>query len=263
MFPDLITIGGFTIHTYGVLVAIGLLVGFYVGLYFAKKEGITEKDYENTFLITVFAGIFGARIAYIIEHKEEFNSVFDFVAIWNGGIDWFGGFIGGLVGSLAYLSYKKISLLKFADVAGIAIPIGHFFGRLGCTSAGCCHGKPVPEDSPFRDIAIIFPNDPHCQAPAGVPLYPTQPVEALGNLTIFFILFYIYRKKSFDGQIFSLYLVLYGLERFLLEFWRGVTPPIPGLGLTWNQIVTLGMVIFGLTSFFILKSRYNKQQISS
>lgn len=78
MFPDLITIGNFTIHTYGVLTAIGLLVGFYVGLYFAKREGIAEKDYENLFLLTVFSGIAGARIAYIIEHREDFGSFLDF-----------------------------------------------------------------------------------------------------------------------------------------------------------------------------------------
>jgi len=255
MFPDLITIGGFTIHTYGVLTAIGLLVGFYVGLYFAKKEGISEKNYENLFILTVLSGILGARIAYIIEHKEDFNSFLDFFAIWNGGIDWFGGFIGGLVAAVVYIKIKKLPLLKVADVAGVSIPIGHFFGRLGCTSAGCCHGKPVPPDSPFKDIAIIFPNNPHCLAPSGVPLYPTQPAEAIGNLIIFLVLFFTYRKKSFDGQIIGMYLVLYGIERFLLEFWRGVTPPLPYIGLTWNQIITLMMVLLGIMLILYLRSR--------
>lgn len=258
MFPDLITIGNFTIHTYGVLTAIGLLVGFYVGLYFAKKEAINEKNYENLFILTVFGGIVGARIAYIIEHKEDFGSFLDFFAIWNGGIDWFGGFIGGLLSALIYIKLKNLSLLKIGDIAGISIPIGHFFGRLGCTSAGCCYGKPVSPDSPFRDIAIIFPNNPHCLAPQGIPLYPTQPAEALGNLTIFFILFFIYRKKTFDGQILSFYLILYGLERFLLEFWRGVTPPLPYIGLTWNQVITLLMVLSGILLFVFLKFKNEK-----
>lgn len=255
MFPDLIMIGGFTIHTYGVLTAIGLIVGFYVGLYFAKREGINERDYENIFFITVFSGIVGARVAYILEHREDFSSVLDFFAVWNGGIDWFGGFIGGMIGAIGYKVYKNLPALKLMDIAAISIPIGHFFGRLGCTSAGCCHGKPVPEDSPFRDIAIIFPDNPHCQAPPGIPLYPTQPAEAVGNLIIFFVLFTLYRRKSFDGQIFSLYLILYGVERFLLEFWRGVTPPIPWLGLTWNQVITIMMVLAGMALFFVRKRR--------
>jgi phosphatidylglycerol:prolipoprotein diacylglycerol transferase len=258
MFPDLISIGGITIHTYGVLTAIGLIVGFYVGLYHAKKEGINEKDYENAFILTVLSGIVGARIAYIIEHKEDFGSFLDFFAIWNGGIDWFGGFLGGLAAAILYLKYKNISILKFGDVAGVSIPIGHFFGRLGCTSAGCCYGKPVPPDSPLRDIAIIFPNDPHCLAPKGIPLYPTQPAEAIGNLLIFAILFFTYKKKTFDGQILSLYLILYGFLRFLLEFWRGVTPPLPYIGLTWNQIITLSMILAGITLFFYMKKKYAK-----
>lgn len=258
MFPDLITIGNFTIHTYGVLTAIGLIVGFYVGLYFAKKEGLREKDYENAFLLIVLGGIVGARTAYIIEHREDFGSIFDFFAIWNGGINWFGGFIGGLIVALIYLRHKKVPLLKSADVAGISIPIGHFFGRLGCTSAGCCHGKPVPPDSPFKDIAIVFPNNPHCLAPPNVPLYPTQPAEAIGNLLIFAFLFLTYKKKSFDGQILALYLILYGFLRFMLEFWRGVTPPLPYVGLTWNQIITLGMILIGTALFVYLKRNYGK-----
>ncbi len=258
MFPDLITIGNFTIHTYGLFTAIGLLAAFYMGLYFAKKEGIQEKHYENFFILTVLGGLIGARIAYVIEHKEDFNSILDIFAIWNGGIDWFGGFIGGLAVALTYIRMKKLPLLKMGDIAGVSIPLGHFFGRLGCTSAGCCHGKPVPPDSPFRDIAIIFPNNPHCLAPKGIPLYPTQPAEAIGNLTIFLILFFTYRKKLFDGQILGMYLIFYGIERFLLEFWRGVTPPLPYIGLTWNQIITLFMVFAGIFMILFLRSRSEK-----
>ena len=255
MFPDLITIGNFTVHTYGVLTAVGLIVSFYVGLHFAKKEGIREKDYENGFLLTVLGGIVGARVAYVVEHREDFGSFLDFFAIWNGGIDWFGGFIGGLIFALIYLRYKNISILKFGDVAGVSIPIGHFFGRLGCTSAGCCHGKPVPPDSPLKDIAIIFPNNPHCLAPPNVPLYPTQPAEAIGNLLIFAMLVFTYKKKSFDGQILSFYLIVYGILRFLLEFWRGVTPPLPYIGLTWNQLITLSMILAGITLLFYMKKK--------
>ncbi|WP_029522474.1 prolipoprotein diacylglyceryl transferase [Persephonella sp. KM09-Lau-8] len=245
MFPDLIKIGDFTIHTYGVMVAIGLIVSYFTAIYFGKKEGIESKKIENLFIYTVLGGIVGARIAYIIEHHDQFHSFMDYIAVWKGGIDWFGGFIGGAIVLLFLLKKYSIPILKIADVAGISIIIGHAFGRIGCTCAGCCYGKPVPEDSPFKDIAITFPHHPDSSAPAGIPLYPTQPAEAIGNFIIFGLLFLAYRKKIFDGEIFGLYLILYGFERFLLEFWRGVTPPLP-IGLTWNQIVTLGMVVVGI-----------------
>ena len=257
MFPDLIRIGDFTIHTYGILVAIGLISGYLVALYFAKKENLDRNKIENLFIYTVLGGIVGARIAYVIEHKEEFHSFLDIVAVWNGGIDWFGAFIGGAIVLIFLLKRYKLPILKVGDIAGISIVLGHAFGRIGCTCAGCCYGKPVPENSPFRDIAIIFPNNPDTIAPSGIPLYPTQPAEAIGNFLIFIILFFLYRKKKFDGEILSGYLILYGLERFLLEFWRGVTPPLPIINLTWNQIVSILMILVGLGIVVYQLKRYS------
>ncbi len=249
MFPDLIKIGDFTIHTYGVMVALGLLASYLTALYFAKKDGLDTKKVENVFLLTAFGGIIGARVAYIIEHPHQMNSLIDYIAIWKGGMDWFGGFIGGILIALFLIKYYKLPIWKIADIAGISIIIGHAFGRIGCTCAGCCYGKPVPDDSIFKDLAIKFPQHPDTSAPSGIPLYPTQPAEALGNFLIFLLLFFLYKKKKFDGQIFSTYLVLYGTERFFLEFWRGVTPPLPIINLTWNQIVSIIMVISGVLIF--------------
>ncbi|WP_457639270.1 prolipoprotein diacylglyceryl transferase [Persephonella sp.] len=258
MFPDLIKIGDFTIHTYGVLVALGLITAYITALYFSKKEGIDTKKTENLFTFTIIGGIVGARFAYALEHHDQFESFIDYIAIWKGGLDWFGAFIGGAL-VLVFLLYRyKLPILKIGDIAGISIVIGHAIGRIGCTCAGCCYGKPVPPDSPFKDLAITFPQHEHGSAPAGIPLYPTQPAEALGNFLIFGILFFVYRKKQFDGQIFSLYLILYGIERFLLEFWRGVTPPIPAVGITWNQVVSLGMILSGIALFIYGMKKKNE-----
>jgi len=255
MFPDLIKIGDFTIHTYGVLVAFGLLASYFTALYFTRKENLDTKKVENIIIFAVVGGIIGARIAYIIEHPDQMKSIIDYIAVWKGGIDWFGGFIGGLLTAIFFIKKYKIPIWKAGDIAGVSIIIGHAFGRLGCTAAGCCYGKPVPENSLFKDIAIKFPQHPDTAAPPGIPLYPTQPIEALGNFLIFGILFLIYKYKKFDGQVFASYLIFYGVERFLLEFWRGVTPPLPLIGLTWNQIISVFMVIigFGIIVYFIRK----------
>lgn len=255
MFPDLIKIGDFTVHTYGVLVAVGLLLSYFTAIYFGKKEGIESRKVENLFVFTVIGGLVGARIAYILEHPHQFNTFLDYFAVWKGGIDWFGGLIGGAAVLIFLLKKYRLNILKIGDIAGISVIIGHAVGRIGCTAAGCCYGKPVPPDSPFKDLAITFPNHPDTSAPSGIPLYPTQPAEALGNFLIFAVLFFIYRRKSFDGQILSVYLILYGIERFLLEFWRGVTPPLPIIGLTWNQIISVLMVLSGIAVFIIGKRK--------
>jgi len=260
LFPDLISIGDFTIHTYGLMVALGLLAGYLVALYFAEREGLDKNKVENIIFYSVIGGIVGARLFYVIEHHKEFNNIIDIFKIWEGGIDWFGAFIGGLITALFFVKKYKIPILKAGDIGGIAIVIGHAFGRIGCTCAGCCYGKPIPENSPFKDFAIVFPDNPNTIAPKGVPLYPTQPVEALGNFLIFLLLFFLYRRKKFDGEIFSLYLILYGFERFLIEFWRGVTPSIPVINLTWNQMVSLGMILVGI-GIFIYGYRRSKRLV--
>ncbi|RMA97629.1 prolipoprotein diacylglyceryl transferase [Hydrogenothermus marinus] len=255
MFPDLIKIGDFTVHTYGVLVALGLIASYITAIYFAKRENLDTKKVENIIIFAVIGGLIGARIAYVIEHHDQMKSFLDYIAIWKGGIDWFGGFIGGIITALIFIKKYNIPIWKAGDIAGISIIIGHAFGRLGCTCAGCCYGKPVPDDSIFKDLAIKFPNHPDTVAPPGIALYPTQPAEAIGNFIIFGILFLFYRNKKFDGQIFALYLIFYGFERFLLEFWRGVTPPVPYINLTWNQIITLGMVLAGIIILIIRSKR--------
>ncbi len=244
MCPELFRIGDIVISTYGVLVAIGMIVTFYVALYFGKKEGLEERQVENLFFFTIIGGLIGARIAYIIEHPDQFKKAIDYIAIWKGGIDWFGAFIGGALILIFLIKKYQLNILKIGDVAGISIVIGHGIGRLGCTAAGCCYGKPVPEHSLWEHFSITFPQG--SAAPPGMHLYPTQPLEAIGNFLIFIFLFFVYKKKSFDGQILSLYLVLYGFERFLLEFLRGVTPPLPVIGITWNQVISLGMVLAGV-----------------
>lgn len=261
MFPYTISVFGLQISLYGVLVALGVLLGYLLVLKLAKREGLPTKAVENTFLIAVIFGVIGARIAYSIEHYEEFKSFLDFIALWKGGVDFYGGLIGGIVGALIGIKLYNLPLWKSADIAAPAIALAHFFGRLGCTSAGCCYGKPFPYASSnevgihftdkFPFFYVVFPKG--AVAPPHVPLYPTQLMEAFGNLIIFLILIYAFRRKPFNGFVFSLYLFLYGTQRFFLEFFRGVTPPIQPIGLTWNQVVSLILIFGSILLMFLLR----------
>ncbi len=261
MYPELIEIFGLRISTYGVLVAIGLLLAYFLAIKLAKREGIPEDKAESVFIYAAIFGIVGSRIAFVIEHPEEIGGIMDIFALWKGGVSFFGGLMGGILGALFSVKKNSLPLWKVADVAAPTLALAHSIGRLGCTAAGCCYGKPVPNvenvsvgihfmrEFPF--FYVVFP--PGAVAPHGIPLYPTQILEAGGNFLIFLILLFLFRRKKFDGEVFSLYMLLYGAERFALEFYRGVTPPIPGLGLTWNQIVALIMVIGSVLLFLILR----------
>jgi len=263
VFPEGISLFGIKITLYGVLVALGVLVAYFLTLYLAKREGLPAKGVENTFILAVLFGIVGSRIAYILEHPHEVRDLLDVFALWKGGVSFYGGLLGGIVGALIGIKLFRLPVWKAADIAAPSIALAHFFGRLGCTTAGCCYGKPFPFGATaevgvhftdkFPYFYIVFPKG--AVAPPYTPLYPTQLMEAFGNLLIFFLLLFALRKKPFDGFVFSLYLLLYGTERFFLEFYRGVTPPIEGLGLTWNQVVSLILVFGALVLMWLLRKR--------
>ncbi len=261
MYPDLIEIFGVTISTYGVLVATGLLIAYFTVIRLAKREGIPADKMESVFIYSVFLGLVGSRIAFVLEHPEDIKSFVDLFALWKGGVSFLGGLAGGILGGLIAIKRNSLPVWKVADASAPALALAHSIGRLGCTAAGCCYGRPVPnvenvnvgihfmKDFPF--FYVVFPDG--AVAPQGIPLYPTQLLEAGGNFLIFLVLLLLFRRKSFDGEVFSLYLLLYGAERFALEFYRGVTPPIPGLGLTWNQVVTVLMMVLAVALFLILR----------
>ncbi|MDW8237962.1 MAG: prolipoprotein diacylglyceryl transferase, partial [Aquificaceae bacterium] len=226
MFPVLFEIFGIKVHTYGVLVALGAFASYYLALKLSVKNGINPEKIENTFLMTLFLGIFGARIAYILEHPDSIKSFLDLFAVWQGGMSFFGGLGFGIVGAFLGVLIYKLPIWKIADIAMISLTLGHAIGRLGCTAAGCCYGKPfgVGNISPglylsdrFPFFYVVFPQGG--SAPSHIPLYPTQLMEFLGLLLVFGVLLTIYLKfKPRDGTIFALYMLLYGALRFFLEF---------------------------------------------
>lgn len=254
MFPVLFEVFGVKIYTYGVLVALGAFIAYWLVLRFAKREGINPNHVENTLLLALLFGIVGGRLSYVIEHPEQISGLRDILAIWNGGMTFFGGLLGGILGGIVGILRYRLPFWKSADMAVVALSIAHSVGRLGCTSAGCCYGKPFPVDGittpgihlsdKFPFFYLVFPVG--SVAPPYMPLYPTQIMESVSLLIVFLILLAVYRRKPFDGFVFSLYMLLYGLLRFFLEFFRGVTPPIAGIGLTWNQLVAISMMLFSL-----------------
>jgi phosphatidylglycerol:prolipoprotein diacylglycerol transferase len=232
-----IEIFGIKIPAYGVMLLLAVFTAYMSMVYFSKIERLELEKLEKLFIAEFISALLGARVFYVIEHHKSFFP--QFFEVWKGGLDFFGGLVFALITLLVGIRVLKLPMWKVFDIAGVSVIFAHSVGRLSCWLAGCCYGKPT--DLP---IGVVFP--PGAVAPSGISLYPTQVMEATGNFLGFVLLYYLYRRKPFDGFIGALYLIYYGTERFLLEFIRGVTPPIPGIGLTWNQIVCLLAVLIGL-----------------
>ncbi|MFH1975640.1 MAG: prolipoprotein diacylglyceryl transferase [Pseudomonadota bacterium] len=216
MFPVLLKIGPISIFTYGFFIAVGFLAGIFLATKEAKRLGEDHEKIMDLCFYVLIAAILGSRLFYVATSPGMFlRDPVEILKIWNGGLVFYGGFIAALVTGVIFLKIKNIPVWKTADIMAPSIALAHFFGRIGCFFAGCCYGKYC--DLPW---AVTF-NHSDSLAPTGIPLHPTQLYEALGNLGIFLFLFFFSKRKKYDGQIFWMYVLLYGITRSVIETFRG------------------------------------------
>jgi phosphatidylglycerol:prolipoprotein diacylglycerol transferase len=213
--PILFRLGPLDIHTYGVLVAIGFIVGLWVASRRAPQEGINSERVTDLGIWLIVAGMAGGKLFYILYFWD------DFITGWHQeglrslreGFVFYGGFIAACVATFVYTRLKRLPFWKIADVCGPSVALGHAFGRLGCFFNGCCYGKAC--SLPW---AVRFPPG---HITHNWTVHPTELYEATGNLAIFASLTMFYRRKRFDGQVWWLYVLSYGVLRFVIEFFRG------------------------------------------
>lgn len=216
MHPILVHFGSFTLYTYGFFLAMGFLAAIWFSKRNARFYDLKPDDISDLFFVILISGIVGARLLYVIINFDDFKtSPLDVFKLWNGGLVFFGGFIGAVAASIVTLRIKNLPFFKTADTIAPGVALGHGIGRLGCFFAGCCYGRQC--DLP---IAVQF-SHPDSLAPLHVPLHPTQIYMVAANLILFLILIFLQRRKRFHGMIFLSYIILYSVFRFIIEFFRG------------------------------------------
>lgn len=246
MYPA-IEIFGFTLHTYGLCVLVGGILGILIAMWAGKKYGLTKLDILLFGMYAIIAGFIGAKLLYII---VEWDSVWQHPeALLTGGFVFYGGAIGGILGGWIYVKqYRKMSklyLIEFLDVAAPAIAIGQAFGRVGCFLAGCCYGAPT--DSP---LGVCYPEGGI--APAGVKLLPTQLFETAFLLVFTVVLLIIIKKSKKRGTALAIYFIGYGVWRFIIEFFR--SDPRGSVGaLSTSQFISLFIVALGVIILVLRK----------
>ncbi|MEE8483067.1 MAG: prolipoprotein diacylglyceryl transferase [Nitrospinota bacterium] len=248
MYPVLIKIGPFTLYTYGLLVATGMLVAIAYSYYRSKKEGMDGEVVLDLCFWVVVGAIAGSRVLYIVVNYRDFlGSPLDIFKIWKGGLVFYGGFIGAVVFGIWYTSKHKMPVWKTADLLAPGVALGHSIGRWGCLASGSCFGRPTESW-----MGITFLN-PLAIAPLGVKLFPTQIFDSINELTIFFILITVRPYKKFDGQIVLMWAMLYAAGRFVIEFYRGDPQRgyiIPG---TLSTSQGIAAAVFIVSLFLLLR----------
>lgn len=241
MYNDLFSIGPFTVHGYGLMIAIGVLAALFMGEARAKKRNMNaDVLYPMTFLCAVF-GFLCAKILFcIVEFKELLANPMRVLS--SSGFVVYGGIIGGVLVAYLYCRYKKLDFGAYFDLVLPSVALAQAFGRIGCFLAGCCYGRETDSC-----LGITFTNSDF--APNGVRLIPTQLISSAGMFLITGILLWYARKERRKGKVGALYLILYSIGRFLVEFLRSDYRGEVGIFST-SQFISLFVLAAGILLFF-------------
>jgi phosphatidylglycerol:prolipoprotein diacylglycerol transferase len=245
MLPKLITIGKFFIPTYGVLVALGFLIGLWITVRLARRANLPAEPVTNLAIYCALAGLVGAKLFMILfDFREYFGgtrSLFSLDTLQAAGV-YQGGFLLALLTAIFYMRRNHLPGLATCDVFAPGIAAGQAIGRLGCFAAGCCWGTQC--DRPW---AVTFRN-PQAQdltgVPLGVPLHPAQLYESFADALIFAALYWIIQRPHRAGATIGWYLVLYSGARVVIEFFRFHEQGLH-LGLSWTQWISLCTLVAG------------------
>jgi phosphatidylglycerol:prolipoprotein diacylglycerol transferase len=246
--PRLFSIGHFSLPTYGLLVASGVLIGLWISVRNSEKQGINGDDAWNLGILVVLAGILGAKILLIVNEWDNYShnwrEIFSLNTLQSGGV-FSGGLIAALLMGAWYMRRQKMPALRTMDGFAPGLAFGHVLGRFGCFAAGCCFGKPTE-----HFWGVTFTNQlAHDWAgtPLNERLEPTQLIEAAAEFFNFVLLMWLLKRKKFDGQVFASFMILYGVERYFIELLRGD----PGRGevfggiMSGTQLISICLVLGG------------------
>lgn len=248
--PIAFTIGGLSIHWYGVIIAVGFVLAFLYVILNSKRFGIDVDKVTDVVIVGLITGIIGARLYYVLfypgnTYKEDPISI---LYINRGGIAIYGGIIGGLIGAVITAKIKKIDVLAMLDLAAIALLIGQGIGRWGNFTNQEAFG--VQTNLPWGMVS----ENTLLQTP--YPVHPCFLYESIWCLLGFALIhLFSLRLRKYDGQVFLLYLAWYGMERFIVEGLRTDSLIIQGLNLRVSQVLALVTLVVSIVLLIVFRSR--------
>jgi len=259
MYPELFRIFGFPINTYGVFLALAFLCAILITVKLAERDGLPrDKIYDLSLWMLLFS-LIGSKLLMLFteaEYRANPSQLLSLDFLRSGGV-FYGGLLGAVVAGYILMKRFRLPWWKTADACAPGIAIGNFFGRQGCFAAGCCWGKPttLPWGVKFSAMGHEVTG-----VPIDAHLHPTQLYESFAMLLVFGFLFWLHKRKRFDGQVILFYAVLYSIIRFLIEFVRDdPRGDIMGLtsitGLSTSQIIS---VLIGIGALVILITRWRR-----
>jgi phosphatidylglycerol:prolipoprotein diacylglycerol transferase len=256
MYPILFEIGGFPVYTYGLLLAAAYLLGLQFALMRARTRGLDPNRVMDLGIWIIVSALIGAKLMLLVVERDKFGwNWSEIVNLFRSAGVFYGGLIAAVAVALWYLRRHRMPVWTVTDVFAPGIALGHIVGRLGCLFAGCCFGRPTT-----MPWGITFHSEFAAQnvgTTLGIPLHPTQLYEAGAEALILAVLLLTEKKgRPFPGRTFWTYMLLYGISRFIIEFYRGDSRgaiDFLWMSLSTSQFVSVFIVPVSLVMLFVLK----------
>ena len=252
MYPILFQIGSWQLRSYGVVVALAVLVGIWWSAREAECRGLSRRLIHDFATGAVIAGFIGARLYYVLFSEPQAYRAhpWEVFAIWHGGLAMHGGFIAGLGFAVWYVRRHHLSFLRLGDAVVPGLILGQTIGQIACLLNGDTFGKPTT-----LPWAITF-SDPNAMAPLGVPLHPIQIYELLAYAVVFAIVHRVVRSQAAEGVTVMTYAIAYGIARFAVEFFRA-DPPVLG-DIIVPQAISAVLIVVGLVGLWLVRTTWRQ-----
>jgi phosphatidylglycerol:prolipoprotein diacylglycerol transferase len=258
------------LHTYGLLIACAFLVGIWLAQREGRRRGQDPERIADLSFWILVAALVGSRVYFILVNwgdyfgahalvQTPFGRIPRLLAFWEGGLVFYGGFIGAALTTWWYMRRARMAFLPVADTLIPSVAFGHFLGRLGCFAAGCCWGdvahRHLPWAARFPPQSLAYQTFAGRDRPeaflapdrlATLPLHPVQLYEAFGELALFLLLVVVVRpRKAFHGQVLAVWLLAYAVLRGVVEVFRGDVERGVVLGLGVGQWTSIAIFAVG------------------
>ena len=248
-FPK-IDLGPFEIRTFGLMVALGVMVGAVIASRLGERWGIPADDTIGLATRLVVAGVIGARITWVLTHTDQVDSPIDVIAVWKGGLQFSGGFIAAvIVGFPTFRQWSKVTRWRMLDGLALGLTVGLAFGRIGCYAVGEHLGK---HTTSFL-LAVRFDGGSTREGPpmVGQVIHNTALYELLHLVVLAALLWWILRQKPVPGSAIGWFCVWYGIARLGTDFLRGYDET--KIGLTGAQWMCVALVPTGLWILVVVR----------
>jgi phosphatidylglycerol:prolipoprotein diacylglycerol transferase len=270
------TESGIPVFGYGFMMFVGFSTAAWSASRRVLRIGQPPEVIWDMMMWALVPGLIGARLTYLLQNWQEVfggktgsDYWISFVSLWDGGIVFYGGVFGGIIGIIIYSRLRKVNAVALFDVIAPSLFVGEGFGRIGCFLYGCCFGRACdlpwavrfPADSLTWEklmIRRVIPPD----ALETIPLHPTQIYSSIMAFILAGILAWYFRRRPFDGSVMALGWILYPINRYVLETLRDDEPGRLGTDFTFSQLTSMVLVISGICAMVFFATR-NKLTVAS